>query len=749
MMRRTACRLRRLFRLGVPPGHGSEGSVSVFLIMVLAFVFLFSAVLIDYSRMTAASVQSERLVRAGVRSLMSAYDTELLSRYGLFAFGSSNGDELFSRTLAGSVQKSGRSDGFNLVALGYDSSSLEWGSTLGSYEVFRHQINEEMKIKAPVDFALELAGKFKGLSGAMDEASKTMNLYAGLEPLYDRREAALDKMLDLRRQAAENARSALELTMSPVSGTIPDASIGHISNAGDIVAQYGDYVRKSREDNDREPGELPSHTYEIASYLTQSANMLSRLDSALAAWRSNQYELARKAEDALAEAKSLNEEMREKIRQSVESPGSTGYSSADSWDIPASGNEAATPRIREQAEQLLMDQAEFDGMENSLQEQQRRAREAYSQASGLSGGINPGQLGLSDSSYAQKNMVTGAAGILNRYVRDYGNGGTVLDGEMAQIEQHRGSDAERKAAEREARGKLADVREIIKGLRSLNSAAGEAAEQFSELNRYYEESLAYNQSLDQNTSGRDQEDEPFQEGEAAMNMMDHLFESLGDVLLASRDRLFQTEYSAQYFPAFDITQLKGLTSGAADEIGQRVVEQLSPHNQELEYILYGLDKPGLNVAAAYSEIFTVRLAVRTTEGFVEKAGLGNPLLVVAAALLYGLTEAIKDMALLCTNGEAPLSAYIRTNLTYRDYLRLFMVLHGSGEAGLSRMLALIRLNTGINPAERSTAVSAEVRLGMRLWFLPGIMELLSSSGAVPGEMEDGLYYKTVKAHFAY
>ncbi len=146
----------------------------------------------------------------------------------------------------------------------------------------------------------------------------------------------------------------------------------------------------------------------------------------------------------------------------------------------------------------------------------------------------------------------------------------------------------------------------------------------------------------------------------------------------------------------------------------------------------------------------MRLAIRTMEGFIEKASLGNPLAVLAAALLYGIQHSIQDMLLLCEKDEIPLSKYIPgVKLSYRDHLRLFMMVHGGGEVQLSRMLALIRLNTGINPAEKSTYASANIRIGMRLWFLPGVIKLLDCSVGLSGDVEGNIYYRAVKADFSY
>ena len=133
-----------------------RGSVSIFLILILAVVFSFVAIFIDYARIAAMKVQSERLVRSAVRSVMSAYEPELQQEYGMFAYGESNGDQIMSGVLNGSIDHGDRGDAFSLLNLTLDSSSLQMDRMLGEYEVFNRQISEEMKYKAPIDFTLEM-----------------------------------------------------------------------------------------------------------------------------------------------------------------------------------------------------------------------------------------------------------------------------------------------------------------------------------------------------------------------------------------------------------------------------------------------------------------------------------------------------------------------------------------------------------------------------------------------------------------
>ncbi|MNI42636.1 hypothetical protein D3C73_969360 [compost metagenome] len=308
--------------------------------------------------------------------------------------------------------------------------------------------------------------------------------------------------------------------------------------------------------------------------------------------------------------------------------------------------------------------------------------------------------------------------------------------------------------EQQAKAKLGDAMKLLDQIRSLGDSAGAAAERFNTLKQYYQDNLKFNAEQEQDaaadtSSGTD----IYSAGSSAMGKVDGLYASIGNVLGGARDRLFQTEYSALYFPHFDLSLLLDTASasgsGGAGNITTALGEQLDPHAQELEYILYGFHNPTGNVAAAYGEIFALRLAIRTMEGFIANAELTNPLAILAAALLYGVEQAVQDMLQLCKTGEVPLSKYLPAKLDYRDYLRLFLLLHGSGNVQLSRMLALIRLNTGINPDDKFTYASAEIRMGLRLWFLPGVVKLLDYSAALPGEVEDKVYYRSVQADFSY
>lgn len=729
----------------------TEGSVSVFLIMVLAFIFLFTAVLIDYARIAAFNVQEERLVRASVRSVMSSYNVELQEKYGLFSFGDSDGDMLLGKVLNDNMHKSGRSDTFNIVPSALESSALEWSRPLGGYDVFQRQILEEMKYKAPVDFALELAGKFKPISGMMDEASRATELLSKLQPLYDKREAALDLMLEKRSQATESGKRLLLWTMNPTGNYIPSNSLGGMSSAADIPSQYDDYLEKYYEDLNRD-NETPARYSSSLSYYQRRTNeILSQLPAIQAAFREEHENLIVEAEKALELAKRLNDEMKGILEQTRIKDADRVGTSAKNWDIPGSSGEiSAEPlkKLREQEDSLILSNTVLSSMGSSLTTQQSAYEAIEPTITAMSGALQ-GALGTSGSSYQMSTSVLAASARLNNYLHNYGRSGSIIATDLATLEQHRTSDKERKRMEKEAKSKLGEAKALLEQIQTMGEGVTASLESYQTLQQYYEENISFNKGLATETTERAAvSSDPYHAGSSAMEDMDGIYAAMSGIMAGARDRLFQTEYSALYFQHFDVTKLATLASGAL-AASTELTDQLNPHAQELEYILYGFHNPAGNVAAAYAEIFTMRLSIRTMEGFIEKASLGNPLAILAAALLYGIQQAIQDMLLLCSKDEIPLSKYVPVQLSYRDHLRLFMMLHGGGDAQLSRMLALIRLNTGINPDERSTYLSANVKLRMRLWFLPGVVKALNYSAALPGEVDKNTYFRAVKADFSY
>ncbi|MGE7827958.1 hypothetical protein [Paenibacillus sp. NPDC093718] len=727
-------------------GRSSDGSVSVFLIIALAAVFMFVAIFIDFSRIAAMKVQSERLTRAAVRSVMSSYDPQLQKEYGLYALGGTSGDLIMGNVLNDSLNPGDRSDAFRLMAMGLDSSGLELQRPLGTYDIFNRQIIEDMKYKAPIDFTLELVGKFKPLSQSMKEASNTVDVLKKLRKLYDKREAALDEMLTKQRKAGEHAIQLSKLVMDPPGQAINDTSLGgSIQTAADGASQYEDYKDKQQEDADRPPKEK-QHTLLLMAYRSGMSSIGSQISREAGRFQRENDKLLADAQQLWEEARNLNEEMKQVIKESENRSSNAGYDQVTNDVTPgsadSSGSEAEMIQsIRKQADKLIHSDDFLNGFRQEIDSQESRSQQVARAVTTLQSSL--GGEGM-------KEAVLEASRTLQHFVSNYGvsGSGNIIDRQQASLEQFRTSDKERKAMEKLANQKLKQASKAIEVINGLNGQHQAIMDEFRELQQYYDESLQFNAEADSMSKGKPLDDDPYDAGKQAMDNMDGMFGFMGNVLGGVRDELFQNEYAVHYYQHFDVGNLSGIVDGSST--GEGMMQEFAIGNQEVEYILYGFHNPAGNISAAYAEIFASRLAIRTMEGFVVNSKLGNPLAVLAAAILYGIEKAIEDMIQLCQKGSVQLSKYVPIELTYRDHLRIFLFVHSNNEKKLSRMLALIRLNTGTNPAERFTYASGEVRTAMRLWFLPGVTKAIGVVfGSDGDEVQGNRYMVKRKADFSY
>lgn len=740
--------IKRVGRKGWVGLRGSsDGAVSIFLIIALSMVFIFVAVFIDYARVAAMKVQSERLVRATVRSVMSSYDPQLQQEYGLFAYGESSGDYIMGKMLKDSLSPGERGDAFRLLPLELDSSGLSIQRPLGKYDIFNRQISEDMKYKAPIDFTLELVNKYKPLSQSMKEASNAVDVLKKLRKLYDKREEALDDMLEKQRKAGKSVESLSKLIMHPPGTSITDDSLGGaVHTAADAAAQYSDYLLKSQEDASRASDEEKLYTFLIASYLRDVSSVSSDIASKSGKLQKEQDKLLKEADERLEEARSINEEMKQVIKDAEARSETEGYDQVTNNHSPGADNSSAgdaemIQAIRGQAEKLIHTDELLNGLKNEIATQQTRWGQVNERIESLLSSM--GGSGM-------KGATLRVSSSTQDYLRKYGVSGSenILERELAMLEQFRSSDKERKETEKKAQMKLKEAYKVIDAISGSNAQNQEILDQFRELQRYYDDSITFNNEQPSVSKGTSRERDPYEAGKSSMNDMDNAYGSMGNVLTGIRDELFQNEYAVHYFQHFDITQLEKVVKnpGSAKDLS----DEFAVSKQEVEYILYGFHHPAGNIAAAYGEIFASRLAIRTMEGFVVNSKMGNPLLILAAAILYGIEQAIMDMLHLCQKGSIQLSKYVPVEITYRDHLRMFLFIHSNNDKKLSRMLALIRLNTGVNPADRGTYASSEIVTGIRLWFLPGIAKAIGTIiGDGTDQVEGNRYLITRRADFSY
>ncbi|EHS58119.1 DUF5702 domain-containing protein [Paenibacillus sp. Aloe-11] len=725
------------------------GAVTVFLILILAVMFGFIAVFIDYARIAALHVQTERLTHAAVRSVMSAYDPVLQQEYGLFAYGESDGQQIMDKVLNDSAKRTARAETLPLMNTKLDSSSLQMERELGKYSIFNEQIREEMKYKAPVDFTFEVLEKLKPLSQNMKEASHTVDLLKRLQKLYDQREAKLDDMLAKQREAGARMEEVRKRIIKQQGVYIPNQYIWDpLEVVADIAAQYKHYVHVY-EDNQKSVDDVK--IMQMEKYSRRARSALDRLRQAMVQAGEEHDKLLLEAKEPLNETRQINEEMRKVIVQYKQRAANAGYDEVSAAPTPSGGGSNADPSVgsaRQKAEDLLIPDKEFEQWEVEIEKQRTAINTVNSRLTGMMR-----TLSFYTDPFLNADMlkqeVASALKEMDKYLNAYvwSGAANVLDSEARMLDTRRGPDKERKKMEKEAKNKLKQAYRIIEVL----SKGKQSAEQFQKLEQYYSESIAFNQSTSGSSVTADLSYDTYDAAGASMDSMDGLYGAASGLLTQLGDEFYQNEYALSYFHHVDFSRFGSLAGSGANvgNAAQVLGDQLEVSNQEVEYILYGFHNPTGNLASAYGEIFAMRLAIRTMEGLVKNSSKGNPLVVLAAALLYGIEKAIEDMIMLAQKGYVPLSDFLKFRMTYKDHLRLFLMLHSNNERKMSRMLALIRLNTDVNPAERQTYAEGEVRNGMRLWFLPGVMKMLGTASKEGESIKGSVYYVTKTAHFSY
>ncbi|WP_172197694.1 DUF5702 domain-containing protein [Saccharibacillus qingshengii] len=751
---------RRLFILKPRLWKKEHGSITIFLSLILAVTLAFVAIFIDYSRMSALKAKSERLLHAATRSVLSAYVPELQRSYGLFAYGDSDPSLIFSGVLERSLAYKAREEVLPILDAKLLSSSVELSRELGNYEIFKNQINEEMKYKAPVNFAIEVVGRFKPMSQTMKEASGTVEILEKLQKLYDKREAELDSMLKLQKEAGKRTDGLTEQIGTNGANDIADASLGGVSSAADMAAQYNDYqTQKQRVSSESAPPEKdgkgePNPGFlewlqllaRISAYESGSAHVTGRMQRTVtSAFPPHEQDL-KQAREHLLKAQAINTEM-EAVIASIGTRGADGsYDTVTRSDIPGAegGPTGDMASIREKMKELPLKPEFFSGMEQRIVGQEQGFTAMQSDVNTLQQTLGRafGDAGM--NGYTLKRMVVSAGKTASEYNSRYGGGGSVIREIEEEFKKHRADDELRKQEEQKANNKLKEVGEILK---FLSETKGHH-EDFQELEKYYAENVSLNKGISAANEAAKWEEDAASAGKEAMEDMDGFFGGIAGVLDASGDRLLQNEYASDHFSNFNYAKVQELAKPGTPLDGSATADLVSVENQELEYILYGFGNPGGNIAAAYGEIFAMRMSIRTMEALTDPTILafGNPLVILAKALVQGITQAILDMTMLAQQGYVELSKTLKIRLTYKDHLRLFLFAHPGNDNRLSRMLAVIRFDTGVNPDDHYTYLSGDAAISMPVWFLPGVMETL---GVGEGTASRSEYTIDLQADYSY
>ena len=227
-----------------------KGSVTVWSCVCASALLLLMAVLIDYSRIAAFDHKLEAASQTGVRSVLSAYDETLYERYGLFGraaamrTGCSPVPMRFCLILIPVPPDTSGSQGWTYWMSNSHRALFEPAGMLGNRDIFRRQLEQEMKIKAPIDLTLELIDKFRPLAGSMKDTAAAVGKMQDAGTVFEQRQQALEEMLDAQKSASslvKESRAAAWLPLSGNGGT-GDAS-AELMTVADVCSGYPQYLQ--------------------------------------------------------------------------------------------------------------------------------------------------------------------------------------------------------------------------------------------------------------------------------------------------------------------------------------------------------------------------------------------------------------------------------------------------------------------------------------------------------------------------
>lgn len=731
-------------------GLKEDGTVTLFAVVVLSSLLLFFGTFIDYARIMSTALMAEDATRTGVRSALSAYDSWLYERYGLFGRGGTDGEAIFKDIVEGNVDQEESGNGFDIVRMHVEEATLHTSAVLGDHDVFGRQVLEEMKYKAPVDITLEVVSKLVPLAGSLKQSGQAIDTLSELRRLYEKREALLEDTLLLQEQAAEFVKADESLTLVP-AGTEALRAGGKSGTASSLLERFGAYAEQLSLDAEAEE---PAYREETSAYEEEVFSLSQGLRSASSRLERKHAEKLSEARRKLEQAEAVNEQMKQVARRSE---ASSGYDGVQGKKVAGTDNDPVSvpsgsdiEEIRMSGEQLLRSDDWWTSYRNELNDQGISGTSIVSEIEQLLSGLSRAMAAPQAPSALQP-LTQGVADIqrtVQHYETQFIGRASLLSNRRAELAN---ADFKKQLREQEAKTATAwqNAGRLLNGLAGMRDLP-EHRELFQSVEHRYEENLLFNQKNGDSERDSDAWKQARDADEGARQasvQMEGMFAGMSDMLEGSRNMFYYGEYAAGRFSHFAPQQLLDLLQHGDME---GVAEAASFHNQEMEYWLYGFHDPMGNLLAAYGELFGARLAIRTMEGLIASRSLGHPLLILSAAILYGVEKAAEDMLEFARKGSAPLSKYAKVELSYLDYLRLFALLHGGQEDDrLARMIAVIEQNSDLVLSQVPTGVTGETTVSIKLWFLSGATKVIGKLGLLKGRVTNGRYRSAEMAGWSY
>ncbi|WNR42251.1 hypothetical protein [Paenibacillus roseipurpureus] len=733
--------------------YNENGAVSVYLILIIVPIFLFQAVLIDFARIQVAEAETESAVQAAARSVMSSFDLELQKR-GLYGMGLTQEaaiqqfNTVFESNLSGGIT----SKAFHFInnASVKDTSRVTPVYSLASHVIFENQLLQDMKLKAPITYTLEIVDKFKksGVREPFQSGAQFVKDAEEIERLIDQREDALDEAwrqvevlhakltayhsyYHTRLSELDNLAAQIGLhTLDDVRGEMTrvqedmqslytsiqnvDASISSLSKTGKEAAERVQSLLDAKQVLESQLSTLSQKFSDLDNLLKTISTYSALLVSTKLEMSANEAvvsQLQQAIEPAIRKAKLKNDEIRTKL---------TGISAAVKGDDQ--GARAVFSHVS------LIADTYFDQYQTSV-----------AGITALFGAFRSALEGVYLFTSETTNKLNQANeaywGELNSFYQ------WMSPLEHTRMGTNSDNSVNKHAQKNKIQALLDQAKAAIGGCSVTNMSNGDSvnyeklqgvdadARKEQGLYQKYRQLNAQDETIGSDVAYELNQAEPF-----SMKAMDILsaINQAGENL---RNELYVNEFALSKFNYRTYGQEKE-SSGQPKLSHERFDPSTHPlANQEVEYLLYGFSSCVANMSSAYAEMYALRLAVRTLEALLdprkELLNIGSPLLVFLACAAEGAVAALQDMNALVKGEAVELSSKLSAaalKLTYKDYLRLFLLLHSNNEKLMARMQALIELETGKDLQQETAYVQTNATSEIKLWFIPKLMKLLDESG---------------------
>lgn len=701
--------------------QSETGSASVYWMIVLGALLVFVAVLIELLRVQSAELRGKYAADAAARSAHSAF-REPLKNYGLFGTDAETAKFLFAEVVKRNLASSGadtprwlRADPRWLD----ESVTVELSGNLADHDIFRQQVLEDMKYRAPLEYIVNVYDKVKS-GPTLDETQQAAALTRRLDRLEE-----LVRQLD---RALDSAWIAIE-RMIGTAGTIRKAAV-HNASALEEIGRLADRI--------------------AGQSAATLAALAERLQAELAA-----LESALNGEEEEERKQALLRQRQAKERELQET-----YALLETA-------RAYAAKVWEHSQEIAVQNAELAQQLSDVRLRLQEAKRIHEELAQKAADLPPEYqdiVPLPDVSYFDErdSAVSAFVGLHNGYVHQFQPAdlltGADFTSRMSRLQDINGtlrsqteslhgrlSSAEQERNRRRQEARSRQEEERSRAETSLREAAGLAYACPPESDALYfaikQKEAKYNaRNRHADAEHAPPSDAALQtDAEAAGKRALSLAEQLAGGLLAARDRAYVGEYA---LTRFNYRTLRPPVHEASDPLSHPLPLQ------EAEYILYGFGDCRLNHGAAFAEMFLLRLSVRTMEAMFEPkraVTVASPWLLFLWAVAEGAEKAYEDMKKLVGGEEVEWSSRLPSKLTlgYKDYLRLFLLLHGGESARLSRMQALIETNTGVDLSEMWSRSRFAGQVELAVPFLPDGLRL--KGGTVSG----GKLAMKVSTEFAY